>query len=153
MKKLIFLLFFVVSTLVAIGTTRAQQFDAFKSRLEQPTPTSSVTLVEHGDASEVIRASVTSLKSRHSRFQGYRIGVFFDNGSEARGKAVAAKSSFEEHFKGIPVYLRYETPYFKVSAGNFATSEEAIILLERVREHFPDAYLMREEMTLADVLR
>ena len=87
------------------------------------------------------------------RFKGYRIGIFFDNGAEARANALAAKQTFETAFPDIPVYLVYENPYFKVSAGNCVTSEEAIVLLGKIRSQFPEAYLMREDLTVADLIR
>ena len=71
------------------------------------------------------------------RFKGYRIGIFFDNGAEP-GQCVAAKQTFETAFPDIPVYLVYENPYFKVSAGNCVTSEEAIVLLGKIRSQFPE---------------
>ena len=62
------------------------------------------------------------------------------------------KKSFEESFPGVSVDMVYDFPYFKVSAGRCVTSEEAIMLLERVRAKFPKAFLMRETLTAADLL-
>ena len=72
---------------------------------------------------------------------------------EAIPEALAAKQTFETAFPDIPVYLVYENPYFKVSAGNCVTSEEAIVLLGKIRSQFPEAYLMREDLTVADLIR
>ena len=110
-----------------------------------------VTVVEHGDAAGVV--SRESQSNDRIRFKGYRIGIFFDNGAEARANALAAKQTFETAFPDIPVYLVYENPYFKVSAGNCVTSEEAIVLLGKIRSQFPEAYLMREDLTVADLIR
>lgn len=77
---------------------------------------------------------------------GYRIGIFFDNGQEARTKATQARRKFEANFPTEPVYMVYQSPYYKVSAGNCLTEEEAIILFEKVRYVFPNAYVMREKM-------
>ncbi|MFI3281462.1 MAG: hypothetical protein R3Y44_05775 [Rikenellaceae bacterium] len=81
---------------------------------------------------------------------GYRIGIFFDNGQDARSKATEAKKAFEDSFPTQPVYMVYESPYYKVSAGNCLTEEEAIMLFERVRKVFPSAYVMREKMKITD---
>ena len=62
------------------------------------------------------------------------------------------KKSFEESFPGVSVDMVYDIPYFKVSAGRCVTSEEAIMLLERVRAKFPKAFLMRETLTAVDLL-
>ncbi len=67
--------------------------------------------------------------------------------------AFAAIRTFEENFPDIPLYNGYESPYFRVSVGNCTTSEEAIILLERVRSHFPKAFVKQEQLSLADLLK
>ena len=128
------------------GGVSAQSLASFKERLSQPAGSAAVTVVEHGDAAGVV--SRESQSNDRIRFKGYRIGIFFDNGAEARANALAAKQTFETAFPDIPVYLVYENPYFKVSAGNCVTSEEAIVLLGKIRSQFPEAYLMREDLTV-----
>ena len=127
------------------GGVSAQSLASFKERLSQPAGSAAVTVVEHGDAAGVV--SRESQSNDRIRFKGYRIGIFFDNGAEA------AKQTFETGFPDIPGYQVYENPYFKVSAGNCVTSEEAIVLLGKIRSQFPEAYLMREDLTVADLIR
>ncbi len=149
MKTRIFvLLLFVVGW---SGVVSAQSLDSFKERLAQPAGSTTVAVVEHGDASTMLDRSIQG--NDRMRFKGYRIGIFFDNGPDARAKAVAARKAFDEAFPDVKVYLTYENPYFKVSAGNCVTSEEAIVLLGKIRIHFPEAYLMREDLTVADLIR
>lgn len=148
MQKVIILLLFVFGL---CGGVSAQSLVSFKERLAQPAGSAAVTVVEHGDAASVV--SRESQNNDRIRFKGYRIGIFFDNGADARANALAAKQTFESAFSDIPVYLIYENPYFKVSAGNCVTSEEAIVLLGKIRSHFPEAYLMREDLTVADLIR
>ncbi len=83
---------------------------------------------------------------------GYRIGIFFDNGQEARSKATEAKALFNKEFPSQPVHMTYESPYYKVAAGNCLTEEEAIMLFERIRKIFPNAYVMREKMKISDFI-
>ncbi|MFR9670653.1 MAG: hypothetical protein SNH16_05110 [Rikenellaceae bacterium] len=83
---------------------------------------------------------------------GYRIGIFFDNGQDARNKAAEAKNIFEANFPTEPVHMVYQSPYYKVSAGNCLTEEEAIMLFERICHIFPNAYVMRESMEITDFI-
>ncbi|MFI3279996.1 MAG: hypothetical protein SNG49_08685 [Rikenellaceae bacterium] len=85
-----------------------------------------------------------------STVMGYRIGIFFDNSADARIKATEAKTKFTTSFPTQPVHMVYESPYYKVSVGNCLTEEEAIMLFERVRPVFPNAYVMRERMKISD---
>ena len=78
--------------------------------------------------------------------------LFSDNGPEAREGAFAARKLFEETFPGVKVCMGYDIPYFKVSVGNCLTTEEAIILKERVSATFPKAFVKNETLSIADLL-
>ena len=80
---------------------------------------------------------------------GYRVRIFLDNGQNARASANGAIARFREIYPDIPAYLSYENPYFKVTVGNCLTSEEAIILLGKIRDAFDRAFLVREEISLS----
>lgn len=148
----------IVAALFVLGaaTLRAQSLEAFKERLAVPVPsrtafgTAAVKVAEYGDAAEALRAAAR--EHARQRFKGYRVCVFLDNRPEARAQAQAAEKLFREQFPEIPVHLFYEKLYFKVTAGNCVTAEEAILLLERVRELFPKAFIKSEDLTVADLL-
>lgn len=147
MKRITILLLLIVVSPMAL----AQSLELFRQRLAQGDPLPArVRVVEWGDAAAAVQQA--SQQSGRIRFRGYRVGIFFDNGEFARAKAAAAKAAFEEAYPDVKVYMVYENPYFKVSVGNCVTSEEAIVLLGRIKAHFPGAYLMREEMSVADLV-
>ena len=84
-----------------------------------------------------------------TKIPGYRVRIFLDNGQNARASANGAIARFREIYPDIPAYLSYENPYFKVTVGNCLTSEEAIILLGKIRDAFDRAFLVREEISLS----
>lgn len=149
-------LFLMLIFVAAAGRVSAQPLETFKERLATPRVSgmllgeSRVEVTEHGDAAAAVAEA--SRTGQRLRFRGYRVCVFFDNGQDARADAVAAKTLFEETYPGTRVYMVYENPYFKVSAGNCLTAEEAIILKGRVSTAFPKAFLKSEELSLADLL-
>ena len=108
-----------------------------------------VIAVEYGDAARTVAEA--SRAERRDRFPGYRVCIFSDNGPEAREGAFAARKLFEETFPGVKVCMGYDIPYFKVSVGNCLTTEEAIILKERVSATFPKAFVKSEELSAADL--
>lgn len=146
------MILFISLTMAFCGVARAQSIESFKARLAQPaTDGATVVAVEHGTAAEVVQQH--NRPARTLRIEGYRIRVFFDNGADARAKASAVKRTFESAFPGMQADLTYENPYFEVSAGKYATPEEAIVALDRIQSRFPEAFLMRKELTAADILR
>lgn len=143
----------VLSVLFA-GSVCAQSFDGWVPQPSEPVrtvPAGRVTVTEYGDAAQAVRNAAQSVSRQ--RLRGYRVCVFFDNGQGARAGAVAAKSLFESTFSGIPVYMVYENPYFKVTVGNCLTAEEAIILKGKVSGTFPKAFLKNEDLALTDFIR
>ncbi len=145
----------VIISIVQCLNLSAQSTDAIKLRLAEPQISESgargsVEVRETPGADSILRVASASASS--STFMGYRVGIFFDNGQSARSKASEAKLLFMNRFPSEPVFMVYESPYYKVSAGNCYTEEEAIMLFERVRGVFPNAYVMRERLNLSDLI-
>ncbi len=138
-------------TLLGLPIAGAQSLESFKSKLSGYSYSSGeVEIYESSDAKSSLDR--INRNGRTRTFLGYRIGIFFDNGATARTNATEAKKLFEENFPNEEVYMIYENPYFKVSAGNCVTQEEAVMLLDKVQKIFPKAYLMREQLQVSDII-
>lgn len=83
--------------------------------------------------------------SPRESYQGYRIRIFASHNQTARTDAEAAIALLNEHYN-ISHYLSYENPYFLVTCGDCLTQEEAIMLLSKVRIHFPKAFVVMAEI-------
>ena len=133
----------------------AQNTERVRERLASPeTGTNgrraSVNVYESGNAgSAVARGEAASASATAA---GFRIVIFFDNGPTARSEAERIASSFRDSYSDVRCDIRYENPYFKVLAGNCVTSEEAVILLGRIRSSYPEAYIMREDIALQNFI-
>lgn len=86
-------------------------------------------------------ATVGSNGSR--KLNGYRIRVFFDNSQSARGASEAVAAGFRHSYPGIGVYRTYESPFFRVTVGNFRTRSEAFAFLQRIKGSYPGAFIMK----------
>lgn len=128
-----------------------------KEQLASPAQRDSLTTIyetvqisEKGDAATIIEKG---LKVAPKAVNGYRIVIFMSNSQTARRDAVAAQENFTALFPQEQSYLSYENPYFKVAVGNCTTKEEAIILLGRLRGTFPKAFIMHENIDIAEFTR
>lgn len=157
MRMLPILLALFALALFRPETAEGQSLSAFKERLAQPARDSlsgriaTVTVDEEESAARAV-GSVQS-QSKRQRFKGWRVCIFSSNAADARSGAFSAIETFKEHYPEIPVYNGYESPYFRVSVGNCTTTEEAIILLEKVRPHFPKAFVKQEQLSPSDLLK
>ena len=143
--------------LFAIAGASAQNIDNFRTKLSDPlynveTERTSSVETEHSDEAAAVVDALSAQSSVGTRFQGYRLGIYSDNGPDAQETSLAAKTTFESNFPDINVYWVYDNPYFKVTAGDCLTEEEAVMLLARVSTLFPKAYVMRAMMSAENVI-
>lgn len=101
-----------------------------------------VTVVQSGG----IRSAMASRRARNGarQFSGYRIRIFFDNSQNARGASEAAVGRFKALYPGVSAYRTFESPYFKVTVGDFRTKSEAQAALLSIKNAFPAAFIVRE---------
>lgn len=118
----------------------------FTERLAEPDGESGARaqVVIHQSAQEAM-GKYNAQTSPKEFYQGYRIRIFASHTQSARTDAEAAIALFQENYN-VPVYFAYENPYFLVTCGNCLTQDEAIMLLSKVRIHFPKAFIVTCEI-------
>lgn len=111
--------------------------------------------VAKGDGADVkIHQSegIASLMAAHFEgnplraIQGYRVRIFFDNRQTARVESDVTLNRFTSLHYDIPAYRSYANPYFKVTVGDFRTKSEAMQLLVRIRDEYPSAFIVKENI-------
>lgn len=106
-----------------------------------------VHILEFGDAAAIAERN---LNMEPQNVKGYRIVIFMKNAQSARREAVATQEAFALKFPEEQSYLIYENPYFKVSVGNYTTTEEAMVYLGRIRSEFPKAHIAPENIDVKE---
>lgn len=169
MKRLLFIL----SVLLAAGVASAQNQSGVQmdSLVYRPGNTVDSVLVgrsifdllpakEKGAAADVkihqsqaIRDGMTHhIEANPDRaMSGYRVRIYFDNQQNSRSASVAAMNRFIDLHYGIAVYRSYQNPFFKVTVGDFRTRSEAMELLQRIRNEFPTAFVVKENINFPPV--
>ncbi len=69
----------------------------------------------------------------------YKIQVYSGN----RSGAYEAQKEFSSSFGGWYPSMQYETPNFKIWAGNFRTRLEADRALKKIKRKFPNAFIFK----------
>ncbi|HEX6334074.1 MAG TPA: SPOR domain-containing protein [Flavisolibacter sp.] len=92
----------------------------------QVTDSSSVVVHKDARVDEMVKkqaAANAAIKRASARtMRGYRLLVINTN---KRAEAIDAKTKVYKFYPELKSYLVYQTPYFKLKAGNFRTREEA----------------------------
>jgi len=73
----------------------------------------------------------------------FGIRIYSDSAQNARSASSQALARFQNAFPEISVVRTFSSPYFKVTAGKYATRQEAQKALNEIRSVFPSAYIVR----------
>ncbi len=156
----------LVGAAIGVATLNAQSLSDYRTKLSLFERIDGVDMVDYvnadiiEDSSSVAAFEALKIQEldpktgepKEAYVDGYRIGVFFDNGASARAKAEGVMDVCAKRLKDIPASMSYDNPYFKVCVGYCVTLEEAVMLLHRVQRVFSSAYLMRERIYPQDLV-
>ncbi|HUC79574.1 MAG TPA: hypothetical protein VMR70_01610, partial [Flavisolibacter sp.] len=112
MKKILF--FFVICFSLAAGA--------------QDNTATEPSVVVHKDprVDELVKKqssiNIAAKKAAGRTMRGYRLMIVNTN---SRDEAIAAKTKIYNHFPDQKAYLTYQSPFFKLKAGNYQTRDEA----------------------------
>lgn len=87
-----------------------------------------------------------SVSASEEKIKGFRVQLCSESGNNARGIANSIKSNFLRQYDGVPAYLIWESPNFKVRVGDFKNRLDATLFWKQVIENFPQAYVVMDEV-------
>ncbi|MBI1315241.1 hypothetical protein GC167_00045 [bacterium] len=112
------------------------------SALKAQTDTARIRVWEDASIGAKMQAFTAVSTAKLQSVKGYRIQIF--NGS--RADATEQKIQFARRYPDLSVYTVYETPEYRVQAGDFTDSFEAEKTLREVRAFFPGSFLVRTQV-------
>lgn len=111
-------------------------------------PVDSNTVVIHKDPRLDLlvnkQATINEVTSREGRRtdKGFRLMII---STTSRDEAIAAKTKIYTYFPDLKAYLWYQSPYFRVKAGNFKDRKEAEAYQKRMNTYFPrGVFIMKD---------
>lgn len=87
------------------------------------------------------------------KIQGFRIQVFSGNDQRtSKDEAFRREKEIRELIPGIPTYVTYNAPFWRLRAGDFNSHEEAFPVQRQLMQAFPrygkEMYIVKEEIRL-----
>ncbi|MGQ0739221.1 MAG: SPOR domain-containing protein [Bacteroidota bacterium] len=90
------------------------------------------------------QATINEITSRDARRtdKGFRLMII---STTSRDEAMAAKTKVYTYFPDLKAYLWYQSPYFRVKAGNFKDRKDAEAYQKRMNTYFPrGVFIMKD---------
>lgn len=122
-------------------------------KLNQPEALSALLLKKQSPAIEAEKE--TTPKEQATTRSGYRVQVFDDNNPHtARRNAENTHQRLVAEFPYLRSYITFNSPYWRVKAGDFRTRAEAEAAMAQIQEAFPSlsAYIrvVRDKINIID---
>ncbi|HET9825593.1 MAG TPA: SPOR domain-containing protein [Chitinophagaceae bacterium] len=91
------------------------------------------------------QAEINDETTRNTRkvARGYRLLVINTN---KREEAMSAKTKLYQYFPELKSYLLYQSPYFKLKAGNFREKKDAENYQQRLNKVFPKGVFIMSDL-------
>ncbi len=86
-------------------------------------------------------------KNKTRKTTGYRVRIYFNNSRDARIISEQIVDTFKVHHPDIPVFRKYDNPYFKVTVGEFFSRADAMRFMEAIRREYPTVFLVKESFS------
>ncbi len=91
------------------------------------------------------QANINETTSRDSRRtdKGFRLMIISTNN---RDEALAAKTKVYTFFPDLKAYMWYQSPYFRIKAGNFKERKDAEAYQRRLNTYFPKGVFIMKDI-------
>ncbi|MEK7225790.1 MAG: SPOR domain-containing protein [Bacteroidota bacterium] len=135
--------FILAITALIISTNSFAQVDTTAKKPD------SITVIVHKDPrldllvkKQAVINEVTSRDGRRTD-KGFRLIIISTN---KREEALAAKTKVYTFFPELKAYMWYQSPYFRVKAGNFTEKKDAESYQKKLNAYFPKGvFVMKED--------
>ena len=113
------------------------------------TPVDSNSVIIHKDSRLDLlvkkQAQINEATSRDGRRtdKGFRLMIISTNN---RDEALAAKTRVYNYFPELKAYMWYQSPYFRVKAGNFKERKDAEAYQRRLNAYFPKGVFIMKDI-------
>ena len=102
-----------------------------------------IHVYETNDVKSTMLKSAEYGRLSRGTFSGYRIQINF---GQDRNQANKVRSDFTLKYPGIPTYMAYQQPYFKVNVGDYRTKLEASKNLNIIRRSYPGSFIVKDKI-------
>ena len=90
-------------------------------------------------------------KNDPPQIDGFRIKIYFGSGANSQKEANQAKARFLEKFPNTKIYVKWATPNYTTSVGNFRTKMDAEKSLKEMAIDFPEGFIVPSKIDLPEL--
>lgn len=107
--------------------------------------------VQQPDRLHYLMQRYATNNARKPGYDGYRVLVYRGLGTKARQQANVVHGKVMERWPGIPAYVSYTAPYYRVCVGDCRTRQEALAWRNHLLAFYPQCFVVSEWINFPSV--
>ena len=115
-------------------------------RAQQLVPTEGKVKVIQDERITQLAEQYRKMSLNNPEFDGYRVQVFFESGSNSKNAATNVQNGFETLYPEVKSYLSYNEPYYRVRVGDFRTLIEAVGFQKKIVADYPNSFPVKDKI-------
>ena len=88
------------------------------------------------------------IHANDSTIDGFRVQIFMELGNDAIRHADSVREIFVEEYPGVPIYLLFGQPYYRLRIGDYRTRLEAENMYQRLKKNYRNAFVTADRIEL-----
>lgn len=132
---------FVLILIIVFFSVQVKSQSIFE---ELASPAGGKIVINQNSSVSSIISSHVDLNKKLKGQPGYRIQIYFGSGHTAKDEAMRIRKSFRNKYPELETYLIYQTPNFKVRAGDFKNRYQAYIAFQAISQNYPSSFLVED---------
>ncbi len=108
-----------------------------------PFPDTTIHVYEQQVVRNTVQKIYTYQSYSHGASPGFRVQIDF---SQERNAVNNTKANFNAKYPGIPCYITYKQPYFRVSAGDCRKRLDAVRLHNTLKRDYPASFIVADRI-------
>jgi hypothetical protein len=85
-------------------------------------------------------------RNREQKTRGFRVQLISASGPDAKNQIQAARNTFGKDYKDHSTYMKWDSPNWKLRAGDFRNRMDAMLFLRQVQSRYPQAFVVADEI-------
>lgn len=117
------------------------------------TPADTLDTLKVGCATVIQNHNITTLVKKHiahnnsqKTTDGFRVEIYSGTGNEGKNGSTKTRTDFLTAHPDMKAYLYYNQPSYAIRVGDFKDRIDAIRFLQKIKEQYPEAIVVREKV-------
>lgn len=144
LKSIVRVLVLLTSVILYSCISYGQQSYGIINQLQESSPDKGNITINHDSKIADLLNKYYLQNAATPGMRGFRIRIYFDLGQQSRQQSELVMNEFMESYEGMAIYRTFDSPYYKVSVGDFRTRDEAFKVLKQLARKYPKAFIVPE---------